>query len=74
MLYVRLSTEMDARLGKIAKQLARTKTSIARDALIGHIADLEDLAEAERRYADILSGKSKTIPLEDVIKELGLED
>ena len=74
MLYVRLSPEMDARLGKIAKQLGRAKASIARDAIMDHLTDMEELEEAENRYADILSGKSKTIPLEDVIRQLGLED
>ena len=37
------------------------------------IGDLEDLYLAEKRYANINSGKSKTVPLAEVMKEFGMK-
>ena len=36
-------------------------------------ADLEDLALAESRLRDIRSGKTQAIPLEDVLRQYGME-
>ncbi len=73
MLAVRLPEDLEARLNKVAKQSGRSKSWLAREAIAERIADWEDLAIAEKRMADIRSGKSKTIPLEDVMAEFGLE-
>jgi RHH-type rel operon transcriptional repressor/antitoxin RelB len=52
----------------------RTKTFYAREAILEHLDDLEDLYLAEQRLLDIRSGKSRTYSLEEVEKELGLAD
>ena len=73
MLYVRLSPEDNARLKAIAEQMGTTKLAVAKEAIIRHLEDIEDIEEAENRYADILSSKSKTTPLADVMRKFGLE-
>ncbi len=37
-----------------------------------HLEDLEDVAECDRRMADIRSGKTKTISLSEMERRLGL--
>ena len=45
-----------------------------REAILEHLDGLEDIYLAEKRLADIRQGRSKTIPLEDVMKRYDLED
>ena len=72
MLAVRLPAEIETRLEALAKATGRTKTFYVREAIVEHLAELEDLYLAEQRLTDIRSGKSQTIPLEDVMKQYGL--
>lgn len=74
MLAIRLPQEIEERLEKLAKRTGRTKTYYAREAIIEHLDDLEDLYLAERRYAAVLAGKSKSYTLEEVERDLGLAD
>jgi RHH-type transcriptional regulator, rel operon repressor / antitoxin RelB len=74
MLAVRIPEELDVRLSKLASKTGRTKSFYVRLALTEQLADLEDYFLAEARMADIKSGKSKTIPLEDLMAEYGLND
>jgi len=41
---------------------------------VGHIDDLEDLYLAEQRLADVRSGKSDTVGIDELMKRYGLED
>jgi RHH-type rel operon transcriptional repressor/antitoxin RelB len=72
MLALRLPEEIEIRLEKLAKSTGRTKSFYAREAIIEHLADLEDLYLAEKRLAKVRSGKSKTVGLNEVEAELGL--
>lgn len=74
MLAIRLPSEIEERLEKLAKRTGRTKSFYAREAIFEYIDDLEDLYLAEKRYDDILKGRSRTVPLEEVVKRYGLED
>jgi RHH-type rel operon transcriptional repressor/antitoxin RelB len=74
MLAIRLPAEVENRLDALAKMTGRTKTFYAREAILEHLDDLEDLYLAEQRLLDIRSGKSRTYSLEEVEKELGLAD
>jgi RHH-type rel operon transcriptional repressor/antitoxin RelB len=74
MLAIRLPPEIEERLEKLARKTGRTKSFYAREAILEHLDDLEDLYLAEKRYAAVLEGKSKTYTLEDVERELGLAD
>ncbi|MCG6117080.1 MAG: DUF6290 family protein [Aquimonas sp.] len=74
MLAIRLPPEVEARLEALAKATGRTKTYYAREAILEHLDDLEDVYLAEQRLVDIRAGRTKTIPLENVMKRYGLED
>lgn len=74
MLAIRLPPEIEERLEKLAKRTGRTKSFYAREAILEYLDDLEDLYLAEKRYDDILKGRSKTAPLEEVVRRYGLED
>jgi RHH-type transcriptional regulator, rel operon repressor / antitoxin RelB len=68
MLAIRLPDAIERRLAALASETGRTKTALAREAILEYIDDLEDyyLAEARARR------NRKTIPLEDVERQLGL--
>ena len=68
MLAIRLPESIEARLGNLALETGLTKTALAREAILEHIDDLEDLFLAEARARK----NRKTLSLEDVERELGL--
>ncbi len=74
MLAIRLPEEIESRLEALAKATGRTKTFYAREAIIEHLADLEDLYMAEQVVRRIRSGEEKTSTLDDVGARLGLAD
>ena len=76
MLSIRLPTDIEDRLDRLAKATGRTKVFYARQAIVEHLGDLEDLYLAERRLDDLRAGKSRTCTytLEEVERELGLAD
>lgn len=74
MLAIRLSAEVERRLDALAKATGRTKTFYAREAILMHLDDLEDVYLAEQRLIDHRAGKTQAVPLEAVMKRYGLED
>ena len=72
MLALRLPEDIESRLDKLAKATGRTKSFYAREAILEHLADLEDLYLAEKRLDKVRTGKSKTYTLNAVEQELGL--
>ena len=74
MLAIRLPVNIEKRLERLAKRTGRTKSFYARETILQHLEDLEDVYEAEQAYARYLKGKEKTIPLEEVMKRLGMND
>ena len=74
MLSIRLPDEAESRLAALAAANGRTKTFYARQVILEHLADLEDLYFAEQRLMEIQAGKTQTIPLEDVMKRYGVEN
>lgn len=74
MLAIRLPPEIESRLEELAKRTGRSKTYYAREAIVEHLDDLEDIYLAEQRYEEILAGRSQTYTLEEVERELGLAD
>ena len=74
MLAIRLPADVEERLDRLARATGRTKTFYAREAILEHLDDLEDLYLAERRLIDNRAGKSRTYTLEEVERELGLAD
>jgi RHH-type rel operon transcriptional repressor/antitoxin RelB len=74
MLAIRLPAEIEDRLEAVAEATGRTKSFYVREAIIEHLADLEDVYLAEQRLADLRAGRTTAIPLDDVMKKYGLED
>jgi RHH-type transcriptional regulator, rel operon repressor / antitoxin RelB len=72
MLAIRLPEAIEKRLEKLAKRTGRTKTFYAREAILKHLEDLEDVYEAERVLERVRAGKEDTHPLTEVAKHLGL--
>jgi RHH-type rel operon transcriptional repressor/antitoxin RelB len=72
MLAIRLPQSIEKRLERLAKRTGRTKTFYAREAILEHLDDLEDLYLAEGALERIRNGEEKTIPLKDTVKRHGL--
>jgi RHH-type rel operon transcriptional repressor/antitoxin RelB len=68
MLAIRLDPEIESRLERLAKKTGRTKTFYAREAILEHLDDLEDIYLARQR----LERPAKTYSAQDVKHELGL--
>ena len=71
---LRLPDDVSQRLAELAKRTGRSKTFYMIEAIREHLDDLEDLYLAEQRLIDIRAGRSKTVPLEDVMKRYGMDD
>ncbi|SMC76876.1 type II toxin-antitoxin system RelB family antitoxin [Polynucleobacter kasalickyi] len=72
MLAIRLPEDIELRLTTLANKTGRTKTFYARTAILEYLDDLEDLYLAEKRLNNITDGKTKTIKLHQLERELGL--
>jgi len=68
MLAIRLDAETEKRLELLAKRTGRTKTFYAREAILEHLGDLEDIYLATER----LNSLGKTLSAREVKDELGL--
>jgi len=73
MLAIRLPESIEKRLTRLAKRTGRTKTFYARQAILQHLEDLEDLYLAEERLKDLRAGRSRTLSLDAVEHDLGLD-
>lgn len=73
MLAIRLPEDIETRLDALAKATGRSKTFYAREAILEHLDDLEDLYLAEKRLIDSRAGGSEAVALEDVMKRYGME-
>ncbi len=68
MLAIRLDADTENRLARLAEKTGRTKTFYAREAILEHLEDLEDIYLADRR----LKTAAKTYSAREVKRELGL--
>jgi RHH-type rel operon transcriptional repressor/antitoxin RelB len=67
MLALRLPPEIEKRLDALARKTGRTKSFYAREAILRHLEDLEDLHLAQRRLA---RGGAR-VTLDELEAELG---
>lgn len=74
MLAIRLPADIEQRLEALAQATGRTKTYYAREAIMQHLDDLEDLYLAEKELIEVRAGRSKTMSLKDVMTQHGLAD
>ncbi|HKT15360.1 MAG TPA: TraY domain-containing protein [Allosphingosinicella sp.] len=72
MLAVRLDSETESRLERLASRTGRTKTFYAREAIMAHLDDLEDFYLAEERMKGFREGDA--VPLAQVKEDLGLDN
>lgn len=70
MLAIRLPIEIENRLNQLAKLTGRTKTYYAREAIIEHLDELEELYIAEQRFLNIKTGKEKILTSEEFWHDL----
>lgn len=68
MLAIRLPDPIEKRLALLATETGRTKTTLAREAILEYIDDLEDFYLAEARARQ----NRKAVPMADVERALGL--
>ena len=68
MIAVRLDPDIENRLERLAKKTGRTKTFYAREAILEHLEDLEDMYLTKQR----LEHPAKTYSAGEVKDELGL--
>ena len=69
---LRLPEELNHRLSDLSAKTGRSKTFYMLEAIRQHLDDLEDLYLAEQRLIDVRAGRSRTLSLDDVERELGL--
>jgi RHH-type rel operon transcriptional repressor/antitoxin RelB len=74
MLAIRLPEQIEKRLDRLAKRTGRTKTYYAREAILQYLDELEDIYLAEKRLEAVRAGRSRTIPIEQVMRRYGVED
>ena len=65
MLALRLPADVESRLEELARRTGRTKSYYAREAIVEHLAELEELNLAEAELEAIRKG-ARTYPLSDV--------
>jgi RHH-type rel operon transcriptional repressor/antitoxin RelB len=70
---IRIPKDIEVRLSYLAEKTGRSKSFYIKEALVEHITDLEDIYIAERRLEDIRAGRTKTIPLQEVMKKYDMD-
>ena len=73
MLAIRLPADVESRLDTLARRTGRSKTFYAREAILEHLDDMEDLYLAEQQMTEIRAKRLKTIPLKEVMKRYDME-
>jgi len=73
MLALRLPPEIEARLDELARRTGRSKSFYAREAILEHLDDLEDIYLAEQRLEAHRRGEGETVSLADLMTLYGLD-
>ena len=71
---VRLPDDAEKRLAALALETGRSKAFYIREAILQYIDDMEDVYLAEKRIEEMKKSGEKTIPLEKLMEQYGLED
>ena len=74
MLALRLPPDIEARLDELAKRTGRSKSFYARQAILEHLDDLEDIYVAEQRLEEYRRGDSETVSLAELIARHGMDN
>ncbi len=73
-LTIRIDPDIDARLERLAELTGRSKSFYVKQAIEDQLEDLEDLYLAQRVTQLIAEGRERLIPLEELERELGVDD
>lgn len=71
---IRLEPEVEARLDALAAKTGRTKAFYLRQLIEDGLDDIEDYYLAQATLDRIRRGEEKTYPLEQVMRDLALDD
>ena len=71
---IRLEPEVEARLDALAAKTGRTKAFYLRQLIEDGLDDIEDYYLAQATLERIRRGEETTYPLEQVMRDLGLDD
>lgn len=71
---IRLPNDIEERLENLSKMTGRRKSFYIKEAILEHLNNIEDVYLAEKDLDDILAGKSSTTPLQEVMKQYGMEN
>ena len=74
MLALRLPKEIERRLEALANRTGRSKSFYAREAILEHLDDLEAAYLSDEILSRVEDGTEKTYTLEELERDLGLED
>jgi len=73
-LSIRIDEQLDARLERLARLTGRSKSFYVKQAIEDHLEDLEDLYLAQRIARRVAEGRERLIPLEELERELGVDE
>ncbi len=73
-LTIEIDPEIDRRLDELAARTGESKADLLRNVLANGIEDVEDYFSAAAILKRIEAGEEKTYPLEEGLRELGLEN
>lgn len=71
---IRLPHEIEDRLENLSIQTGRSKSFYVREAILDHLDDIEDTYLAEKRLKRINSGRTQTIPLQEIMKRYEMDN
>lgn len=74
MIALRLPPEVEERLEALSKATGRSKSFYVREALLEHLEDMEDAYLGAAVLERVRAGKEKVFTMEQVRKDLGLDD
>jgi len=73
MALVELPEDVETLLDDVVRRTGGDKLFHLREAVLEYASDRSALRIAEERYEDLLAGRSHTVPLEEVMREYGME-
>jgi RHH-type transcriptional regulator, rel operon repressor / antitoxin RelB len=71
---IRLPDEIEKRLQNLSVKTGRRKSFYVKEAILEHLDDTEDIYLAEKRLERINSGRTQTIPLQEIMKQYGMDN
>jgi RHH-type transcriptional regulator, rel operon repressor / antitoxin RelB len=71
---VRLSQEDEIRLDSLSRETGKSKAFYIQEAVASYLDDMEDFILAEKRLDEAKKGQEQVYTLEEVERELGLEN